>query len=92
MMSLFKFWDDSYYDSRGCSCCEGTWMEAYNSVQTDSRLGTAHSLEDCYFQSILTTLGLDNVDEQYSEELYCMSLDEVKEAAKALGIKVKVIS
>lgn len=91
-MKVFTFTNDSYYDQPGCSCCEGTYMECYNSEDTDCNLGSAHDYESCYYQAILTELGVDNVTEEHREGLYCMNLKELKQVAKDLNIKVKIVS
>lgn len=46
MNKHFTFYEDSYYSSNGCDCCEPTQMFYYNSDDTDARLGSAHSEED----------------------------------------------
>lgn len=91
-MKTFTFYDEGYYDQPGCSCCEGFYMECYNSDDTDCNLGSAHSYENCYYQSILTEIGVDNVVDEYKDEIYFMTLGELKQMAKDLNIKVKVIS
>lgn len=91
-MKTFTFYNDGYYDQPGCSCCEGTYVECYNSDDIDRNLGSAHSYEDCYCYAILTELGVDNVTEDCQEDLYCMSLKELKQVAKDFNIKVKIVS
>lgn len=91
-MKVFTFYDEGYYDQPGCSCCEGFYMECYNSEDTDCNLGTAHSEEDCYVQATLTELGAALVSDEYKDELYRMELTELKQVAKMLKIKVRVIS
>mgnify|MGYP001194201431 CR=1 FL=1 len=91
-MKTFTFYDDGYYDKPGCSCCEDTYVERYNSDDIDRNLGPAHSYEDCYCYAILTELGVDNVTEDYQEDLYCMSLKELKQFAKDLNIRVVIAS
>lgn len=39
-----------------------------------------------------TLLGVDNVTEDYQEDLYCMSLKELKQFAKDLNIRVVIAS
>lgn len=41
MTKVYTFYDDSWYDQPGCSCCGGFLMEAYNSSDTSCNLGTA---------------------------------------------------
>ena len=91
-MRKFTFFDDSYYYSNGCSCCEGSWVEAYNSSDTDCNLGTAHSEEDCYIYSIITELGRATISDEYEDDLYQMELTELKQVATVLGIEVEIIS
>ena len=91
-MKTYTFYDEGYYDQPGCSCCEGIYMECYNSGNTDCNLGSAHSHEHCYFQAILTELGVENTTGVVREALYCMPLRDLKQTAKDLGIKVEVIS
>lgn len=91
-MKTFTFFDEGYYDQPGCSCCEGFYMECYNSSDTDCNLGSAHDFESCYFQAILTELGVDDTTDVVREALYCMPLLELKQTAKDLGIRVKIIS
>ena len=91
-MKVFTFFDDSYFASNGCDCCEDTYMECYNSDDIDCNLGSAHSREHCYFQAILTELGVDNVTDEYRDGLYCMNLKELRQIAKDLNIKVRIVS
>lgn len=87
-MTKFVFYDDSWYDQPGCSCCEGFLMEAYNSSDTDCSLGTAGSLEDCYVQAIKTESDAYKED----EGLWDLDLDSLKKIAKELCIRVEIIS
>lgn len=91
-MKTYTFFDDSYYDQPGCSCCEGFYMECYNSEDTDCNLGSAHDYESCYYQAILTELGAALVSDEYRDGLYCMNLKELKQIAKDLNIRVEVVS
>lgn len=91
-MKTFTFFDDSYFASNGCDCCEDTYMECYNSNDTDCNLGSAHDYESCYYQAILTELGAALVSDEYRDGLYCMNLKELKQIAKDLNIRVKVVS
>jgi len=86
----FYFTNDSWWDSPGCSCCEPTLMEAYNSEDTDPSLGTAHSELDCYIQAIASVLikrGGYYVD---SCALYLLTEDEVYSLCKVMGIEVEI--
>lgn len=91
-MKTFTFFDDSYFASNGCDCCDDTYMECYNSNDTDCNLGSAHNREDCYIQAIMTELGTEEVTDEHREGLYSMNLKELKEIAKDLNIKVEVVS
>lgn len=93
-MNKYTFFDDSYWDSPGCSCCEPWYMEAYNSEKTDCNLGTASSREDCYIHAIITELGKNNghIPQDLLDQLYGASYDTLKAEAKRLKIKVEIIS
>ena len=92
-MKTFTFFDEGYYDQPGCSCCEGFYMECYNSEDTDCNLGSAHNREDCYIQAIMTETGVDSCGAEYrGEHLELMSLEQLKQVAKMLNIKVEIIS
>lgn len=91
-MKIFTFFDDSYFASNGCDCCDDTYMECYNSNDTDCNLGSAHNREDCYIQAIMTELGTEEVTDEHREGLYSMNLKELKEIAKDLNIKVEIVS
>lgn len=90
-MKTFTFFDDSYYDSSGCSCCDSYLVEVYNSDDTDYNLGSAHDYESCYYQAILTELSTEEVTDEHREGLYSMSLKELKQVAKDLNIKVRIV-
>ena len=91
-MKTFTFFDDSYFASNGCDCCDDTYMECYNSTDIDCNLGSAHSRDHCYFQAIFTELGAESATDAVREALYCMSMHELKQTAKGLGIKVEIVS
>lgn len=90
-MKKFKFTNDSWWDSPGCSCCEASLMEAYNSEDTDPSLGTAHYRLECYIQAIITVL-LKRNDSCYfdPEALYLMEEDEIKDLCASMGIEVEI--
>lgn len=90
-MKVFTFYDDSWYDQPGCSCCEGVLMEAYNSGDTDCNLGTAHSYEDCYVQAITTECD-GSPPLLVDKELWELNIKELKAIAKQMNIKVEIIS
>ena len=87
-MTKFVFYDDSWYDRPPCDCCLGGWVECYNSSDTDSNLGSAHSEEECYMQAIKTE------SNAYMEDdgLWELELPELKKITEELGVKVEVIS
>ena len=91
-MKKYTFWDDGYYDGCGCDCCEDTYMECYNSVDTDCNMGTAHSIEDCYVQALLSAADKDYESAYYKQMLCYEELDGLKELVEELGIQVEVIS
>ena len=91
-MKVYKFYDNGWWDNPACSCCDDTYYECYNSDDTDGNLGSAHSLEDCYVQSIVTSLGGQSVvSDEMLEELWCMDIKDLKSMCKDLNIKVKII-
>lgn len=90
-MNKFTFANDSWWDSPGCSCCEATLMEAYNSEDTDPSLGTAHSKLDCYIQAINTILLRRNHLCDFDPEvLYLMEEKEIEALCDAMGIEVEI--
>lgn len=90
-MKKFNFKDDSWWDSPGCSCCEASLMEAYNSEDTDPSLGTAHYKLECYIQSIITVLLKRNRSCYFDPEaLYLMEEDEIKDLCASMGIEVEI--
>ena len=92
-MTKFTFYDDSWYDQPGCSCCEGFLMEAYNCSDTDSNLGTASCLEDCYVQAIITEAQKQGVDLYANDDsLWEQPLKSLKIIAKEFGIQIEIIS
>lgn len=88
MTKTYTFYDEGYYCSNGCDCCEDVYMECYNSSDTDCNLGSAHSEEDCYVQAIVTESDAYKED----EGLWEMDLDALKQIAKELCIEVEIIS
>ena len=91
-MKKYIFTNDSWWDNPACSCCDSYLVEVYNSNDTDCNLGSAHSREHCYFQAILTELGAESTTDAVRETMYCMSMHELKQTAKGLGIKVEIVS
>lgn len=90
-MKKFYFKDDSYWSSQGCSCCEDTMMEVYNSEETDPSLGSAHYRLDCCIQAILTVLiERYNSYDFDTEALYLLKECEVKALCKAMEIEVEI--
>lgn len=90
LSKCYVFFDDSYYDNPGCSCCPETYMECFNSEDTSPSLGSAHSVEDCWVQAIISEIGRYNISDDYEESLWYMSLEDLKEEAKNLNIEVIV--
>ena len=92
-MKTYKFTNDSYFDSPGCSCCNSYLVEVYNSDDTDCNLGSAHNYESCYVQAIITSLGGQSVvSDEMLEELWCMDIKDLKSMCKDLNIKVEIVS
>lgn len=90
-MKKFYFKDDSWWDSPGCSCCEASLMEAYNSKDTDPSLGTAHYKLECYIQAIITVLLERNRSCYFDTEvLYLLEEDEIKDLCASMGIEVEI--
>lgn len=91
MSKKYLFTNDSYFDSPGCSCCDSYPVEVYNSDDTDCNLGSAHSYEECYVQSILTSMGGQSVvSDEMLEELWCMDIKALKSITNDLNIRVKI--
>ena len=89
-MKTYTFTNNSWTYSV-CDCCAPTEMEVYNSDDTDCNLGSAHSHEDCYVQSIITSLGGQSVvSDEMLEELWCMDIKGLKSIANDLNIRVKI--
>lgn len=90
-MKTYTFYDDGWFDNPPCDCCDGYWMESYNSSQVNGNFGSAFSEEDCYLQAIATELGY-----QYWEDVpdiyRAMEYSDLKKVADILKIKVEVIS
>ena len=91
-MKTFKFVEDSWWDSI-CDCCKPTLMESYNSDDVYPGLGSAHSVEDCHVQALITHLGYDKtVRDDGSCDLYYLSLKELKDLCKEHKITVEIIN
>lgn len=88
MTKVYTFYDDSWYDQPGCSCCGGFLMEAYNSSDTSCNLGIASCLEDCYIHAIKTESDVYMED----DNLWELEISELKKIAKELCIEVCIIS
>lgn len=85
MTKTYTFYDDSWWDSHGCSCCPSTFMETYNCPDTSRNHGSAHSIEDCYVQAIIAEVGGD------AAKYYEMTLEQLEMKAQELGIEIKII-
>lgn len=89
MSKKFTFYNDSWWDEGfGCDCCPPSFMEAYNSSDTNCNLGTAHSIEDCYVQAIKTESDVYMED----DSLWELDIHELKMVAEELGVVVEIIS
>ena len=88
MNKKFTFYDDSFYERPPCDCCLGGWVECYNSSDTNSNLGSAHSEEDCYVQAIKTECDVYMED----DSLWELDLHELEKIAEEIGVRVEVIS
>lgn len=86
MTKIYIFYDDSWWDNPGCDCCLGDFVECYNSYVTGRKFGSAHSLEDCYVQAIVTEVGED------AAKYYEMTLEQLEMKAQELGIKIEIVS
>lgn len=93
MNKHFVFTNDSMYIDNGCSCCEPDYMEVYNSDETDGTLGSAHSEEECYVQSIVTVLGRENINDEIEEGLRILENDfnALLRITKRMGITVEIV-
>lgn len=90
-MKKFYFTDNSWWDSQGCSCCEASLMEVYNSEDTDPSLGTAHYKLECYIKAIYTVMIKRNHSCDFDPEaLYLMEEVEIEALCKAMGIEVEI--
>ena len=92
-MKKYIFTNDTWWDNPACDCCEDLEMPTFNSDDTDCNLGSAHSYEECYVQSIISSLGGQSVvSDEMMEELWCMDIKDLKSMCKDLNIKVEIIS
>lgn len=91
-MKKYYFADDSWWDEGfGCDCCPATFMECYNSSETHSSLGSAHSKLECYIQAIITVLLKRNYSCPFdSEAFYLMEEGEIEALCAVLGIEVEI--
>ena len=90
-MKTYTFYDDSWFDSPVCDCCDGSWMSSFNSAQVSCNFGSASSEEDCYLQAIATELGYqywEDVPDEYRELGYA----DLKFLAENTGVKVGFVS
>lgn len=90
-MKVFKFYDDSWYDQPPCDCCQGGWINSFNSDQVNGNFGSALSEEDCYMQAIATEMGYE-FWEDVPDTYRLMDYAELKKVADILKIKVEVVS
>lgn len=87
---IYKFTNDSYWSSNGCSCCDADYFTCYNSDDIDWRLGSSYNHEDCYVKAIFTNLGIDSLTDDDEESYYCMSLTGLKRICGEMGITVEI--
>ena len=90
-MKAFTFYDDSWYDQPACDCCQGGWINSFNSDQVNGNFGSAFSEEDCYLQAISTEMGYE-FWEDVPDTYRLMDYAELKKVADILKIKVEVVS
>ena len=90
-MKTFTFFDDSYFASNGCDCCEGSWVSSFNSSQVVGNFGSAFSEEDCYLQAIATEMGYEYW-EDVPDTYRLMEYSDLKKVTDLLGIKVEIVS
>ena len=91
-MKKYVWYDESYHERSPCDCCEGSWMELYKSIDIDTRIGSAFSIEDCYIKSIITEVGWAVIPEDYEDLIYEMTLEQLKEEDKNLNIEIEVVT
>lgn len=90
-MKKYYFTDDSWWDSSGCSCCEATLMEAYNSEDTDPSLGSSHSIAECYVQAVATELLLRHPRYEFDiDVLHLLEECEIKALCRSMNIEVEI--
>ena len=87
----YQFYDESYYYSNACDCCQGGWINSFNSDQVNGNFGSAFSEEDCYLQAIATEMGYEYW-EDFPDTYRLMDYAELKKVADLLGIKVEIVS
>lgn len=85
----FVFKDDSYWSSNGCDCCDDVFMSCYNSDDIDPALGSAHCIEDCYAQALITFKGYDNLSSDHMSEIYYLPLEELMADCEQYGLTVE---
>ena len=90
-MKTYTFFDDSYFASNGCDCCEDTWVSSFNSAQVVGNFGSAYSEEDCYLQAISTEMGYEYW-EDFPDTYRLMEYSDLKKVTDLLGIKVEIVS
>jgi hypothetical protein len=78
----YEFFDDGFWSSNMCDCCEDIWMETWNCDKIEH---STHSLEDSYVAAIshATQMSYDAED-----CLFQLSLTELEELADVLGVEV----
>lgn len=64
------------------------YMECYNSEDVLQGLGSAHSIEQCYMQALIT----ETNDQDGYSKFYEMDMEELEMRAREMGIEIKIIS
>lgn len=82
------FYDESWYENPPCDCCEGYWMECWNSDLPVN--GSCHSREDCYI-SAMEYFGYPIV-EMTEGDCYNWSEDELESIAREWGVVLDFVS
>lgn len=88
-MKVYTWFEEGYWFSNACDCCEDIYMRSYNSDEADISLGSAEDDLECFILSIITEIGRKNIQEDYEEKLWEMSLEELKQESANLNITVE---
>jgi hypothetical protein len=88
-MKTYTFKDDGYWDNPPCDCCQNYYINQYYSDDTLPELGDAYTEADCYVYAILSHSGAQ-ISLGAEQDLWTMSVEELEEVAKELGIEVLI--